>query len=62
MKSRFNLLKRAGVYYNEDTVTRKQHSLRTKDETEALVILLSNRPDVAVAFCYRSSCRADFWL
>ncbi len=55
-------MKRAGVYYNEDTVTRKQHSLRTKDETEALVILLSNRPDVAVAFCYRSSCRADFWL
>ena len=41
MKSRFILFKRAGVYYSEDTVTRKQHSLRTKDEAEALTILHS---------------------
>ena len=33
------MFKRAGVYYAEDTVTRKQHSLRTKDEGEATVIL-----------------------
>jgi integrase len=39
MKSRFILFKRAGVYYSEDTTTRKQHSLRTKDETEALTLL-----------------------
>src|SRR5579859_5648955 len=32
MKSRFILFIRAGVYYSEDTVTRKQHSLRTKDK------------------------------
>lgn len=41
MKSRFILFKRAGVYYSEDTVTRKQHSLRTKDEAEAFAILHS---------------------
>lgn len=39
MKSRFILFNRAGVYYGEDTVTRKQHSLRTKDEAEAIVPL-----------------------
>jgi DNA repair protein RadC len=41
MKQRFILFKRAGVYYSEDTVTRKQHSLRTKDEAEALTLLHS---------------------
>jgi len=41
MKTRFILFKRAGVYYSEDTVTRKQHSLRTKDEGEALTLLHS---------------------
>ncbi len=39
MKSRFILFNRAGVFYSEDTVTRKQHSLRTKDEAEAIVLL-----------------------
>ena len=39
MKSRFILFNRAGVYYSEDTVTRKQNSLRTKDEAEALTLL-----------------------
>ncbi len=39
MKSRYILFRRAGVYYSEDTVTGKQHSLRTKDEAEALTIL-----------------------
>jgi len=38
MKSRFILFKRAGVYYSEDTTTGKQHSLRTKDEAEALAL------------------------
>ena len=41
MKSRFILFRRAGVYYSEDTVTRQQHSLRTKDEAEALTLLHS---------------------
>ena len=41
MKSRFILFRRAGIYYSEDTVTRKQHSLRTKDEAEALTLLHS---------------------
>src|SRR6185503_1332089 len=41
MKQRFILFNRAGVYYSEDTVTRKQHSLRTKDESEALTLLHS---------------------
>ena len=39
MKQRFILFRRAGVYYAEDTVTRKQISLRTKDEGEALALL-----------------------
>jgi hypothetical protein len=39
MKSRFILFRRAGVFYSEDTVTRKQTSLRTKDEAEAVVLL-----------------------
>jgi hypothetical protein len=29
MKQRFILFRRAGVYYSEDTTTRKQISLRT---------------------------------
>src|SRR5208283_2484617 len=41
MKSRFILFRRAGVFYSEDTTTGKQHSLRTKDEAEALAILHS---------------------
>jgi hypothetical protein len=39
MKARFILFRRAGVYYYEDTTTRKQLSLRTKDESEALTLL-----------------------
>lgn len=39
MKSRFILFRRARVYYCEDTTTRKQSSLKTKDKTEALAIL-----------------------
>src|SRR5580692_1254056 len=39
MKSRFILFRRAGVFYSEDTVTRKQSSLRTKDEAEAVALL-----------------------
>ena len=41
MKTRFILFNRKGVYYSEDTVTGKQHSLRTKDEAEALTLLHS---------------------
>jgi len=36
MKSKFILFRQAGVFYSEDTTTGKQHSLRTKDEAEAL--------------------------
>jgi integrase len=39
MKPRFIMFRRSGVYYSEDTVTRKQHSLRTKDESEAQTLL-----------------------
>jgi integrase len=41
MKQRFNLFRRVGVYYSEDTVTHKQTSLKTKDEAEALTLLHS---------------------
>jgi hypothetical protein len=39
MKTRFILFRRAGVFYSEDTVTRKQHSLRTKDEAHRQPVL-----------------------
>jgi hypothetical protein len=39
MKQRFILFRRAGVFYCEDTITRKQSSLRTKDHGEALTLL-----------------------
>ena len=39
MKSKFNLFRRGGVFYIEDTTTGKQTSLRTKDETEAKSLL-----------------------
>jgi hypothetical protein len=39
MKSRFILFLRGEVYYCEDTVTRKQSSLRTRDKTEAASLL-----------------------
>ena len=39
MKTRFILFRRAGVYYCEDTTTRKQTSLRTRDHAEALAVL-----------------------
>ena len=39
MKSRFILFRRGDVYYYEDTVTRKQISLRTKSESEATTLL-----------------------
>jgi len=39
MKSRFILFRRAEVFYCEDTETKKQLSLKTKDEAEALTLL-----------------------
>jgi integrase len=39
MKTRFILFRRAGIFYCEDTVTRKQSSLRTRDEAEAVTLL-----------------------
>jgi hypothetical protein len=39
MNQRFNLFRRAGVFYYEDTTTGKQLSLRTKDEAEARTLL-----------------------
>ncbi len=39
MKTRFILFRRAGTFYCEDTTTKKQLSLRTRDEAEALTLL-----------------------
>ena len=39
MKQRFILFRRAGVFYSEDTETRKQHSLRTKNEAHRQPVL-----------------------
>jgi integrase len=41
MKLRFTLFLRAGIYYSQDSVTGKQHSLRTKLEAEAITLLHS---------------------
>ena len=41
MKSQFILYRRNGTYYCEDTQTRKQQSLRTKDEAAAKALLHS---------------------
>ena len=38
-RARFILYCRAGVFYCEDTVTRKQQSLKTKDREEAQALL-----------------------
>jgi integrase len=39
MKSRFILFRRAGIFYCEDTTTRKQTSLKTKVKADAIVLL-----------------------
>ena len=39
MKQRFILFRRADVFYCEDTTTRKQTSLHTKDRDDALRVL-----------------------
>jgi hypothetical protein len=39
MKQRLILFRRAGSFYSEDTTTRKQLSLRTKDQAEAITLL-----------------------
>jgi hypothetical protein len=39
MKTKYNLFRRGGVFYTEDSATGKQTSLRTKDETEAKSLL-----------------------
>jgi integrase len=46
MKQRFILFRRAGVFYSEDTETRKQHSLRTRDEAEATAIINAKNESV----------------
>jgi hypothetical protein len=39
MKPRFILFKRGSTFYCEDTTTKKQVSLKTKDHAEALTLL-----------------------
>jgi integrase len=46
MKHRFILFRRAGVFYCEDTTSRKQVSLRTKDEGEAETLLHAKNESV----------------
>jgi integrase len=46
MKHRFILFRRGGVFYCEDTTSRKQVSLRTKDEGEAETLLHARNESV----------------
>ncbi len=46
MKQRYILFRRAGVFYSEDTETRKQHSLRTRDGAEATAIINAKNESV----------------
>ena len=39
MKQRFILFRRGDTFYSEDTTTRKQTSLRTKDRAEAITLV-----------------------
>ena len=39
MKTRFILFRRGGIYYCEDTLTRKQTSLHTRERSEALALV-----------------------
>ena len=39
MNQRFILFRRSGVFYCEDTTTKKQSSLRMKDQAEARTLL-----------------------
>jgi hypothetical protein len=39
MKQRFILFRRGDTFYSEDTTTRKQSSLRTKDQAEAITLV-----------------------
>jgi integrase len=46
MNQRFILFRRAGIYYCEDTTTRKQTSLQTRDRHEALALLHAKNESV----------------
>jgi hypothetical protein len=46
MKQRFSLFRRNGVSYCEDTTTRKQTSLKTKDEGKARTLLHAKNESV----------------
>jgi hypothetical protein len=51
MNQRFNLFRRAGVFYYEDTTTGKQLSLRTKDEAEARTLCKRRLKSAAGVMC-----------
>jgi hypothetical protein len=46
MKNRFILFRRNGVFYSEDTTSRKQVSLHTKDKDEAQTLLHAKNESV----------------
>ena len=46
MNQQFTLFRRAGVFYCEDRTTRKQTSLRTRDQAEALTLLHAKNESV----------------
>src|SRR5205085_248172 len=52
MKARYRLFRRGKVFYAEDTVTRKQESLLTKDRSDALRLLAAkNEVHLQPQFC-----------
>src|SRR5882724_11120856 len=58
MKQRFTMFRRAGVFYCEDTETRKQLSLRTRDETEASALLHAKNESMRQPILNRQMARA----
>ena len=67
MKQRFILYRRSGIYYCEDTLTRKQQSLRTRDEADAKALLHSKNEafrqpilnqQIALAYLSATDCDA----
>ena len=39
MKTKYTLFRRAGIYYSQAAATGQQKSLRTRDQTEALLLI-----------------------
>jgi len=62
MKTKYTLFRHAGVFYSQGGATGKQTTLRTKDETKALTLLMGSEKRSA-ALLRRGVAKPHFaWL